>query len=203
MKAYGGRRHDAVAAPSPLRDTEVTMHRLAVLGVLLTALLAGCGGSAQTPVNEPGWSDADVAFVRTLIVHNQHAIQLAGTVTAAAGAEASQLAAGVLTQRADENRRLTGLLIYFGEPLVDPSASPTPSSTPRPSPTPTASPSSTSTAQKAEFVAALLALDRLDLELATTEKDEGRYGRARDLAASIATARVSEIDTCERLLSGR
>ncbi|MEG3626490.1 DUF305 domain-containing protein [Streptomyces poriticola] len=215
--------------PSTRPSIRPFAHRAALVTAAATAalLLAACGGGADTDRGaeaSPGAGatastgaaapDAahnaqDVAFAQGMIPHHRQALEMARLVAdRSASAEVKDLGTRIEQAQAPEIRTMTGWLTSWGEEV------------PEPADTASGTDHSEHTAMPgmmdAEDMAALgkasgAAFDRLFLtlmvehhegavEMATAEREKGRFGPARKMAESVVTAQSAEIAEMNRLL---
>ncbi|WP_042163012.1 DUF305 domain-containing protein [Streptomyces sp. NBRC 110035] len=168
-------------------------------------VLAACGGNdgsdtgsgAQTSASAGAedtagaHNDQDVSFTQEMIPHHQQALQMAEMAAArASSAEVEDLASRIEKAQDPEIETMSGWLESWGEDV----------------------PGMMDTEDMDElmkasgkgfdtmFLTMMVEHHEGAVEMATTEKDEGRYGPAKKLAGDIITAQNAEIEEMNKLL---
>ncbi|MEU3172971.1 DUF305 domain-containing protein [Streptomyces sp. NPDC007000] len=168
-------------------------------------VLAACGGNdgsdtgsgAQTSASAGAedtagaHNDQDVSFAQEMIPHHQQALQMAEmAATRASSAEVEDLASRIEKAQDPEIETMSGWLESWGEDV----------------------PGMMDTEDMDElmkasgkgfdtmFLTMMVEHHEGAVEMATTEKDEGRYGPAKKLASDIITAQNAEIEEMNKLL---
>ncbi|MEU3145375.1 DUF305 domain-containing protein [Streptomyces sp. NPDC006999] len=168
-------------------------------------VLAACGGNdgsdtgsgAQTSASAGAedtagaHNDQDVSFAQDMIPHHQQALQMAEmAATRASSAEVEDLASRIEKAQDPEIETMSGWLESWGEDV----------------------PGMMDTEDMDElmkasgkgfdtmFLTMMVEHHEGAVEMATTEKDEGRYGPAKKLAGDIITAQNAEIEEMNKLL---
>ncbi|ODA71341.1 DUF305 domain-containing protein [Streptomyces sp. AVP053U2] len=168
-------------------------------------VLAACGGNdgsdtgsgAQTSASAGAedtagaHNDQDVSFAQDMIPHHQQALQMAEmAATRASSAEVEDLASRIEKAQDPEIETMSGWLESWGKDV----------------------PGMMDTEDMDElmkasgkgfdtmFLTMMVEHHEGAVEMATTEKDEGRYGPAKKLAGDIITAQNAEIEEMNKLL---
>jgi uncharacterized protein (DUF305 family) len=201
--------------------TKTRRAALAALALTSALVLAACGngnsgdgaghtghGSSAAPGPSATAHNAqDVAFAQGMIPHHRQALEMARLANGrASSARVKDLAARIEKAQDPEIRTMTGWLKSWGEDVpmagMDHSGH---SATPGMSGM--MSDADLSALEKAagkDFDARFLALmvrhHQGAVEMATTEKDKGRDGAAKDLADAVVTAQKAEIAEMRQLL---
>ncbi|MCX2922090.1 DUF305 domain-containing protein [Streptomyces sp. NEAU-W12] len=153
-------------------------------------------------------SDQDVSFAQEMIPHHQQALQMAEmAATRASSAEVKDLVSRIEKAQDPEIETMSGWLEAWGEDV--------PSSMPgmhHGSSDASGMPGMMDTEDMDElmkasgkgfdtmFLTMMVEHHEGAVEMATTEKDEGRYGPAKKLAGDIITAQNAEIEEMNKLL---
>ncbi|MER5938147.1 DUF305 domain-containing protein [Streptomyces sp. NPDC001928] len=192
---------------------------LAATAVTAALVLAACGGdgsdtaagpSASSSVSAGAHNDQDVSFAQGMIPHHQQALQMAETAAdRASSAEVKDLAARIRKAQDPEIRTMSGWLKSWGEDV--PSAAPGMDHSGH-----SGGGSGMAGMMDEKDMAELTkasgkAFDTLFLtlmvehhegavEMARTEKAEGRFGPATKLADAVVTAQSAEIEEMNQLL---
>ncbi|MGC9538382.1 DUF305 domain-containing protein [Streptomyces sp. UG1] len=205
-----------------------TLVRRAVLAATATAaafVLAACGGdsggdtaadasassSASAGADAAGaHNDQDVAFAQGMIPHHQQAVQMAKmAATQASSAEVKDLASRIEKAQDPEIRTMSEWLKTWGEDV--PSAMPGMDHGGGHSGG-AGMPGMMDTKDMAElmkasgkgfdtmFLTMMVEHHEGAVQMATTEKDKGRYGPATQLADAVITAQTAEIKEMNKLL---
>jgi uncharacterized protein (DUF305 family) len=192
------------------------------------AQTGGTQASDTSPAGEDH-NAADVTFAQEMIAHHQQAVAMADlAATRAFSPQVKTLATQIHDAQAPEITTMTGWLRAWGQPAATPgtghdmggmSAMPMASSTPRSSTPMSSMPMARSTdgMMSEQDMKALEAgsgrkFDRMFLQMmithhqgavamADTELRDGRYGPAKQLAASISTSQTAEITAMQNLLT--
>ncbi|WP_405595195.1 DUF305 domain-containing protein [Streptomyces sp. NBC_01092] len=192
---------------------------LAATAVTAALVLAACGGdgsdtaagpSASSSASAGAHNDQDVSFAQGMIPHHQQALQMAETAAdRASSAEVKDLAARIREAQDPEIRTMSGWLKSWGEDV--PSAAPGMDHSGH-----SGGGSGMAGMMDDKDMAELTkasgkAFDTLFLtlmvehhegavEMARTEKAEGRFGPATKLADAVVTAQSAEIEEMNKLL---
>ncbi|MFG1666163.1 DUF305 domain-containing protein [Streptomyces sp. Y7] len=199
--------------------TLVRRTALAVTAVAAALVLAACGGDGGTSddASEASASSAsagahnaqDVTFAQGMIPHHQQALQMAVMAAErASSAQVKDLAEQIRKAQDPEIRTMSGWLRSWGEDV--------PSAAPGMGHSGHSGGSGTAGMMDANDMDELMkasgrAFDTLFLtlmvehhegavEMARTEKAEGRYGPATELADAVVTAQSAEIEDMNKLL---
>lgn len=199
--------------------TLVRRTALAVTAVTAALVLAACGGDGGTSddASEASASSAsadahnaqDVTFAQGMIPHHQQALQMAAMAAErASSAQVKDLAEQIRKAQDPEIRTMSGWLRSWGEDV--------PSAAPGMGHSGHSGGSGTAGMMDANDMDELMkasgrAFDTLFLtlmvehhegavEMARTEKAEGRYGPATELADAVVTAQNAEIEDMNKLL---
>ncbi|GAA2781042.1 hypothetical protein GCM10010521_69930 [Streptomyces rameus] len=208
--------------------TKTRRAALAALAVTSALVLAACGhgdadaghtghGSSAAPGSSAG-ADApavahnaqDVTFAQGMIPHHRQALEMARLADGrASSARVKDLAARIEKAQDPEIRTMTGWLKSWGEdvPMAGTDHSGHSAMSGMSEMSGMMSDADMSALEKAtgkDFDARFLALmvrhHQGAVEMATTEKDKGRYGAAKDLADAVVTAQNAEIGEMKQLL---
>ncbi len=203
---------------------------LGVTAVTAALVLAACGsdgGSSDTGSSDTGsgtqpsaptgaedtagaHNDQDVDFAQGMIPHHQQALQMARMAKSqASSAEVEDLASRIEKAQDPEIRTMSGWLEAWGEDV--PSGMPGmdhgghgDDSSGMPGMMGTEDMDQLMEASGHDFDTMFLTMmiehHEGAVEMATTEKDEGRYGPAKKLADDIITAQTAEIEEMNKLL---
>lgn len=190
------------------------MKRLVLLFLALLAGfgLAACGSSAPTAGNPaPGdHNAADATFAQMMIPHHKQAVEMSGyAATRAGNAEVKQLAEQIRGAQDPEIKQMTGWLTSWKEPVDMPGMSGKDMGSMDMSSMPGMRSKDdmaklaalSGTAFDRMFLTMMMGHHRGAIEMAATEKKDGRYGPAQQLAASITSAQAAEIDKMQQLLT--
>ncbi|WP_449065961.1 DUF305 domain-containing protein [Planomonospora algeriensis] len=165
---------------------------------------AGTGGTpVPTASAQPttDFNDADVAFARMMIPHDEQAVQLAGIAAGrAADPELGALAAEIGRERGQEIAAMTGWLAAWGKTT----ASAGPGGQDIPGRVSEAGMAGLRRAEGAEFDRRFAELmidhDRGAVEMAVTEQEEGLNPAARRFAETVEASRQAEIVRLEKAI---
>ncbi|CAL9441964.1 DUF305 domain-containing protein [Streptomyces sp. enrichment culture] len=177
--------------------------------------------AGSTPGNETGekaHNAQDVAFAQGMIPHHRQALEMARLAAdRSASAEVEDLAARIEKAQDPEITTMTGWLTAWGEDVPEPAASNTPTGSAEPMPGMDHSghsgmPGMMDDQDMAEleqasgrafdtmFLTMMVEHHEGAVEMAGTEKAEGRYAPAKALADDIVTAQNAEITEMNKLL---
>jgi uncharacterized protein (DUF305 family) len=215
-----------------MRNTRSLVRRAALTATAVTAalVLAACGsdggddsdsGSSAKPSAQAGadatagaHNDQDVTFAQGMIPHHRQAIEMAGmAATRASAPEVKDLASRIEKAQDPEIRTMSGWLKAWNEDV--------------PSAMPSMNHSGHSGGSGMEGMAGMMDKDDMDkltkasgkdfdamfltmmvehhegaVQMATTEKQKGRYQPATKMADAIITAQNAEIQQMKQLLGG-
>ncbi len=185
----------------------------ALTTLAVAAALAGCSGGSDTATNGDGAGSAadrnaaDVAFAKMMIPYHQQAVGMAKLAASrAADPAVKELAAQIDAAQTPEITTMTGWLAAWGEPTATAPGMPAISNNGP------GIPGEVSPAFMAALTAASGAtFDMMFLEMmvrqhegavetARTERRDGTFGPATQLAATIETTDTNELATMQRLL---
>jgi uncharacterized protein (DUF305 family) len=207
-----------------MTSTRSLARRAGLVATAVTAalVLAACGSDngsdtgsgARTPASASAedtagaHNDQDVSFAQEMIPHHQQAIQMSKmAATQASSAEVKDLASRIEKAQDPEIETMSGWLESWGEDV--------PSSMPgmnhggsdasgMPGMMDTEDMDKLMGASGKDFDTMFLTMmvehHEGAVEMATTEKDKGQYGPAKELAADIITAQTAEIEEMNKLL---
>ena len=183
--------------------------------VVLLALLGAACGDDDEPAMESGaasgeHNDADIAFAKAMVPHHEQAVTMAQlAATKASSAEVKDLAARIEAAQGPEITTMQGWLAEWGEEAagdhsdmgmgdgMDMEMSGMMSEKEM---------GSLEAASGAEFDRMFLDMmirhHQGAIDMAETEREQGRYEPAKTLAEDIATAQQQEIDEMNGLLAG-
>ncbi|MEU8470243.1 DUF305 domain-containing protein [Streptomyces sp. NPDC029006] len=201
--------------------------RAAVTVAAATAalLLAACGGSGGTEgaggstpsatasASATAHNAQDVAFAQGMIPHHRQALEMAGLADArASSARVKDLAARIEKAQGQEIRTMTGWLTSWGERVpkagMDHSSHSGMSGMSGMSAMPgmmgdddmAALKKATGKEFDSRFLSLMVAHHQGAVEMATTQRDKGRYGPALTMAHAVVTAQTAEIEEMRQLL---
>jgi uncharacterized protein (DUF305 family) len=179
------------------------------------AVLAGCGGNTDThkdtdghnPGGSGGHNAADVAFAQMMIPNHQQAVDMAKRAPAQAGNPAvKELAGQIEARQTTEITTMSGWLTSWGEPPV---AAPEVAGAGAGGPGIPAEMSGAFMAALASasgttfdkmFLEMMVRNHEGAIELARTERHDGQFGPATQLAAAVEASHTDEVAAIRRLL---
>ncbi|MEO3781780.1 DUF305 domain-containing protein [Actinocorallia sp. B10E7] len=165
----------------------------------------------MSPSMEAGRHNAqDVAFAQGMIPHHRQAVEMADLAATRAGSQqVKDLAAKIKAAQDPEITTMSGWLTAWGEQVPADGMHGMDHGTGHPGQGMPGMMSETDMAGLAKlsgtgfdtrFLKMMIAHHEGAVTMATTEKSEGAYGPAKDLAASIITGQSTEIDQMKKLL---
>ncbi|OWA03916.1 DUF305 domain-containing protein [Streptomyces sp. CS113] len=179
---------------------------------------AGAGSSSGNETGEKAHNSQDVAFAQGMIPHHRQALEMARLAAdRSASAEVEDLAARIEKAQDPEITTMTGWLTAWGEEVPEPAASNASAGATEPMPGMDHSghagmPGMMDGQDMAElekvsgrafdtmFLTMMVEHHEGAVEMAGTEKAEGRYAPAKALADDIVTAQNAEITEMNKLL---
>ncbi|GGW11699.1 lipoprotein [Streptomyces capoamus] len=213
---------------TPTLRTPARRTVLATVAVTGALLLAACGSDRDTgPGNDNGVHGAsaspspsatahdaqDVSFAQGMIPHHRQALEMARLAAGrAASARVKDLAARIEKAQDPEIRTMSGWLTSWGEdvPMAGMDHSGHSGMPGMGGMSGMMSEADMTALEKAtgkdfdtKFLAMMIDHHRGAVEMATTEKEQGRYGPAKALADDIVTAQNAEIKEMKQLLGSR
>ncbi|EKX68469.1 DUF305 domain-containing protein [Streptomyces ipomoeae] len=208
-----------------MTSTRSLVRRTALTATAVTAalVLAACGSdngdnsgstvkespTASAEATTAAHNDQDVSFAQGMIPHHQQAIQMSKmAVTQASSAEVKDLASRIEKAQDPEIKTMSGWLKAWGEDV--PSSMPGmdhgghSGSSDMPGMMDTEDMDKLMKASGKDFDTMFLTMmvehHEGAVEMATTEKEKGRYGPAKKMADDIITAQNAEIEEMNKLL---
>ncbi|KPI07560.1 protein of unknown function DUF305 [Actinobacteria bacterium OK074] len=204
--------------------TRTLARRAALVAVAATAALtlAACGddnsgstaGSSPSASAEAGAHNAqDVSFAQGMIPHHQQAVTMAALAAdRASSSQVKELAARIEKAQGPEISTMTGWLKAWGEDVPDASASDSSMPGMDHSSGMSSMPGMMTDADMAGlekmsgtdfdkmFLTMMVEHHKGAVEMATTEKQKGRYGAATSMADDIVSTQTAEIKEMNKLL---
>ena len=178
--------------------------------VLAALALAACGNGSDKESASADHNRADVTFAQGMIPHHEQAIEMADlAATRASDPQVKALATQIGIAQDPEMTKMTGWLKNWGEPTSDPGSEGHGGTSGH------AGSGMMSDADmdklaglsgKAfdmEFLTMMTTHHKGAIEMARTEQADGRYGPAKQLAASIIKSQSAEVAFMAELLKGR
>ncbi|MFJ9241783.1 DUF305 domain-containing protein [Streptomyces sp. NPDC101776] len=187
---------------------------LAVTASVAALTLAACGGDgdgkassgSRTTTGTGGHNAADVSFSKEMIQHHRQAVEMAGLAAGhASSAQVKSLATKIEGAQAPEIRTMSGWLTSWGEQVPeDMSGMDHAMSSATPGMMSEADMGKLEKASGTGFDALFLTMmvehHEGAVDMARTEKADGKYRPATELAAGVITAQSAEIAQMDKML---